>query len=70
MAVTRARDRLPITLEIYQQDDCFCSSCSGVSILSPNEGDVSDGQEADQDGAADDAGVPGVVPVQERVPLS
>ena len=36
----------------------------------PDEGDVSDGEEADEDRAADDAGVPGVVPVQEGAELA
>ena len=36
----------------------------------PDERDVSDRQETNQDGATDDPGVPGVVPVQERVPLT
>lgn len=35
----------------------------------PDEGDVSDGQETDEDGSADDAGVPGVLPVQQGVHL-
>ena len=53
----------------YQEDD-VCS-CWLIKVKDwPDEGDVSHRQEAHQDGAADDAGVPGVVPVQERVPLS
>ena len=35
----------------------------------PDQGDVSHGEEAHQDGAAHDAGVPGVVPVHQGVEL-
>ena len=43
---------------------------SAICYHRPDERDVSDRQETNQDGATDDPGVPGVVPVQERVPLS
>ena len=35
----------------------------------PDEGDVSDRQETDEDGSTNDAGVPGVLPVQQGVHL-
>ena len=43
---------------------------SAICYHRPDERDVSDRQETNQDGATDDPGVPGVVPVQERVPLT
>ena len=68
VAVTRARERLPITLEISEVRGEAC--VSAICYHRPDERDVSDRQETNQDGATDDPGVPGVVPVQERVPLS
>ena len=53
-----------------EHDDHVGGGGCDVESDSPDEGDVSDGEETDQDGATDDARVPGVVPVEERVPLS
>ena len=53
-----------------EDDDHVGGGGCDVESDSPDEGDVSDGEEADEDRAADDAGVPGVVPVQEGAELA
>ena len=48
-----------IFLGTLKKGNCWVSS-------GPDEGDVSDGEEADEEGAADHARVPGVGPVHQR----
>ena len=62
VAVMSARARLPMTL---RQCESEMTLTAGQANL-PDEADITDGKEADEDAAADDAGVSRVLPELQR----
>ena len=72
VAVTRARERLPITLvegKGWIEGGGKEGAEAGAGAR-PDERDISDRQETDEHRATDDPRVPGVVPVHQRADLA